>query len=280
MLTIAIVNWNLKDGLDKCLESIYKNKPKTNFEVYVVDNNSTDESTQMIKTKYPQVKLIENKENVYNLKANNYVIKLVIDKSKYFMILNNDTIIINNAIQKMIDFMEKNPQIGILGCRLVDKHNKLRMDCGKFPVLKTLFEEYFLSIVRNYPQETYKESFEPDVVCSCAILVKMEAIKKVGLMDERYTMYCDEVDWCYRMKKKGFKIFYFNEAVICHYGGESSKDKLSFLKKKLDKSRILFFKIHYGKIKGLIAFLIIYTSKVKIFRRVMQFIFKKTCLCQ
>lgn len=254
LLTISIVNWNTKKFLEKCLKSIYGNTKLSDFEVIVVDNASEDGSTIMIKEKFPQIKLIANSKNLGFGKAHNQVIKNC--QSKYILILNSDVIILDEAIDKMIEFMEKNDDSDVVTCKVLNKDGSIQLFVNHIPFLfKEMliripyFNKYFMYKRVNYNKFQRIENFNG----SCYIARKI-AFNKVGLFDESFFAYAEETDLFLRMKKKNMKIYYLPEAEIIHYGGASTTDwtkknlmhytnLLKFYKKKNGILGVWLFKI-------------------------------------
>jgi GT2 family glycosyltransferase len=230
-LSIAIVNTNTRDLLANCLRSLYENTQKISFEVFVVDNNSQDGSVEMVREKFPQVRLIANKSNRGFSGATNQALKEA--EGKCSLLLNPDTLILEGAIEKMVQFMEKHPEAGALGCKLLNPDRTLQPSCKSFPNFLNLFFES-LSLDKLFPKSRlfgrYYMSYwdhndvrEVDQPMGSCLMVRKEVIDKVGLIDEQFFCFFDEVDWCYRIKKEGFKIFFTPEARIIHYRGQTFK---------------------------------------------------------
>ncbi|MBU1026165.1 MAG: glycosyltransferase family 2 protein [Candidatus Margulisbacteria bacterium] len=258
-LSIVIVSWNVSDLLKECLASIYANQESLNLEVFVVDNNSQDNTCSMVKKEFPQVQLIENKENLGFTRANNQAIRKA--SSKYIFVLNPDTIVQPQALSNIVKFMEEHPDCGALGPKLLNPDGTLQLSCRSFPTLKTqLYTTLFLDnlfpksklfgkhLMSYWPHNEIKEIDQP---MGAAILLRKETLDQVGLFDENIFVFYDEVDLCYRIKKAGFKIMFTPAAQITHYGGQSFK-QWKGLKSSLRggyiwrKSRNYFFKKHYG----------------------------------
>ena len=258
-LSISIVSWNVKALLEKCLESIFREKGELNIEVIVVDNNSADGSADLIKGRFPEVRLIENKSNLGYAAANNQAIKL--SKGKYVLLLNPDTEIRPDAFQKMIDFMGKHADAGALGPKLLNKDGSIQPSCMSFPTLKTaLFNALFLDAL--FPKSKlfgkylmswwdHNDTKEVDQPMGAALLIRKDVIDRIGLMDEHNIFWFDEVDYCFEIKKAGFKIYFFPGAEIIHYKGESFKQWKSLVQVLRTTliwraSRNYFFKKRYG----------------------------------
>jgi hypothetical protein len=268
-LSICIVNWNVKELLKACLQSIFKNTKDISFEVIVVDNNSSDNSVQMIKESFPQVKLIESKTNAGFTMANNQAIKIA--QGRYIMLLNPDTEVIDNALNKMVRFMESRRDCGALGCKLLNTDGSLQRSCRTFPSLEVMFySAFFLDSL--FPKSRifgkyfmtwwdFSDIREVDQPMGSALMIKKEALDKVGLFDENIFIWFDEVDLCYRIKKSGWKIYFTPDVQIKHHLSQSFKQWKSLpqiIKGAITwrKSRNYFFKKHKGTFSVLILWLL------------------------
>jgi len=256
-VSVSIVNFNAKEYLDRCLTALYKSITRHSFEVIVVDNASNDGSADLVKLKFPSAKLIVNSSNLGFIKANNIGIKN--SRGRYILCLNNDTEVLDGSIDKLIDFMDSNPDAGAAGPKLLNSDRTLQMQCRReFPTLSnSLF--YFSGLNRFFPKNklfggyllTYlddKNTVEVDCLCGAAMIVRREAIEKVGLMDESYYMYGDDIDWCYRIKKAGWKIYYLPGAEIIHYGGRGGSRRQSYRNIfEFHRAMAVFYRKHYAK---------------------------------
>lgn len=220
IVSLIILSWNTKNLTKECLKSIGNLKSS---EIIVVDNGSNDGSPEMIKKEFPRVILIKNKKNLGFGAANNQGMKKA--KGDYFLILNSDTVVKNKAPLKMAQFLERHPQTGAVGCKLLNPDGTDQPSFGPFPNLLVsfvmLFAEHWLGghLVRRSSHEIE----ETDWVMGAALMIKKEVFAKAGPMDESIFMYLDEVEWCYRIKKAGFKVMFYPEAKIVHLGRGSSK---------------------------------------------------------
>lgn len=268
-LSICIVNWNVKELLKACLQSIFKNTKDISFEVIVVDNNSSDDSIQMIKADFPQVTLIENNANAGFTRANNQAIR--ISQGRYIMLLNPDTEVIDNALNKMVRSMESRRDCGALGCKLLNTDGSLQRSCRTFPSLEVMFySAFFLDSL--FPKSRifgkyfmtwwdFSDFREVDQPMGSALMIKKEVLDKVGLFDENIFIWFDEVDLCYRIKKAGWKIYFTPEVQIKHHMSQSFKQWKSLpqiIKGAITwrKSRNYFFKKHKGPLSVLILWVL------------------------
>lgn len=264
-VSIIIVNWNTCKITCDCLRSVFKQTADVGFEVIVVDNASSDDSIEMIKKKFPQIVLIANSENKGFAAANNQ--GMAIAKGKYVLLLNSDTIVLNHAIEKTVTFIEKHPEAGVVGCRIVNQDMSLQPTCFMYPsVLNMFLSSTYLYKV--FPKSKFfgrermswwnrEDVKEVDVVTGCFMLVRTEIIAQVGIMDERFFVYGEETDWCYRMNKAGWKNLFMPNANIIHLGGASSKQIRPEMMAQLRCSILTFMRKHRGRVSYLVSCLLV-----------------------
>jgi GT2 family glycosyltransferase len=231
-VSIVIVSYNTCRILDECIASI-KKETNVGYEIIVVDNASTDNSCRMLREKYPEVLLIENRENAGFARANNQ--GFAIAQGKYFFMLNSDTVILDGAVDKLINFMEKNPDVGICGPRNVGRDGELQYNCDHFPSFwNTLW--VYSNLVNRYPKVKmfkrsrmqywdYGEIKDVERIAGCALMIRSDLYIKLGGLDNNFFMYFEETDLCYRVIREGYRVVYFPYAIIIHYGGESSQSQ-------------------------------------------------------
>jgi GT2 family glycosyltransferase len=267
-LSIIIITYNSEQVIEKCIESIYNSEKRENlFEIVLIDNNSSDNTVKIIeKFRKSNLKVFYNNKNLGFAKACNQGIR--ISKEDIILLLNPDTIIQDQAITKSLNFLCSQKSVGIVGCRINYPNGKMQYSCRKFPTLSGLFSMAFgLDIffpknkflgqfkLTNFAYNTIKEV---DVVSGAFFLIKGEVINDIGLLDENYFMYTEEMDFCFRAKRSDWKICFFSEAEIEHQEGHAAYsekiDHIMFLQQH--KSRRLFLKKHYPKWKTPIFWLI------------------------
>lgn len=253
-LSIIIVNWNTRDILRDCLASVFEQGGEIDFEVIVIDNASTDGSVEMVKKDFPQVTLIENSQNRGFAAANNQGIDISI--GRYVLLLNSDTVVLDNAIAKTVSFADSHSKAAIVGCRVLNPDQTLQPTCFMFPsILNMLLSSTHL--YKLFPKSKFfgrermtwwnrNDIREVDVVTGCFMLVRQDVIKKVGSMDEQFFMYGEETDWCYRFKQAGWKILFTPFAEIIHLGGQSAEKKAVTMIVQIRKSILQFMKKHHG----------------------------------
>jgi len=260
-VSIIIVNWNTKELLRDCLSSVYEHAGDIDYEIIVIDNASTDESASMVKNDFPHVILIENSQNRGFAAANNQ--GMAVAKGRYVLLLNSDTVVLDNAVANTVRFADKNPQTAVTGCRVLNPDRTLQRTCFMFPsVLNMLLSSTYL--YKLFPKNRFfgreqmtwwdRNDVRPvDVVTGCFMLVRREAIEQVGMMDERFFMYCEETDWCYRFRMKGWKVMFAPVGRIIHFGGQSTAQKPVAMIVQLRLSILRFMKKHYSRPAYLIA---------------------------
>lgn len=235
-LSVIIVNFNTEKLLADCLRSVFSSKDDLAYEVFVVDNASADGSVKMVKKQFPQVLLLSNRENLGFAKANNQAIGK--SKGRYVLLLNPDTIVEKNTFSKMVGFMDKAPTIGAATCKVVLPNGQLDRDCRRsFPTPWISFTK-FSKLSRIFPktklfgsyQLTYLDENKKADIDACVgafMMVRRKVIREVGVLDEDFFFYGEDLDWCYRIKKKGWRIVYYPKVKIIHYKGASSGIKHS-----------------------------------------------------
>lgn len=240
-VSIIILSWNTKQLLRNCLKSL----KDMAVETIVVDNGSTDGSPMMVAKEFPQVKLIKNKKNLGFGAANNQGMKAA--TGDYLLLLNSDTIIKDQAPLKMAAFLTKNPKAGVVGCCLLNSDGSLQFSAGPFPNLKVSLAMLFLEHwFKNLTRASFAKTTEVDWVMGAALMIRQEVLQKAGWMDEEVFMYMDEVEWCYRIKKAGFKVFFYPEAEIIHLFGGSSKTGRQDPILNIYRGLIYFYQKHYS----------------------------------
>lgn len=267
-LSIAIVNWNTRELLRQCLASVYENLGEIEAEVIVVDNGSFDGSAEMAYAVFPQVKLIETGRNLGFTRANNLAYRE--SCGDYFLLLNSDTVVLPRAISSLVRFLEDHPQAGAVGSKLLNPDGTLQRSCSTFPTpLTELYDALYLS--KLFPRSPrfgrYAMSYwdfdsvrEVDFAGGSCLLLRRSALEEVGLLDEGYFMYSEEADLCYRLKARGWRIFFLPDARVIHYGGESSKLDVNRTSVELYRSKCRFMRKHYGVLSALAYRLVVAVS--------------------
>ncbi|HLD92285.1 MAG TPA: glycosyltransferase family 2 protein [Patescibacteria group bacterium] len=261
-LSIVIVNLNTVDLTEGCIKSIYKHKLNFPFEVLVTDNGSNDGSVEMLKKydkMYDNFTAIFNDNNTGYAKANNQGIRK--SKGEYILLLNNDTVVYENSLNKLVEFAEKNPDAGVVGSKLLNIDGTLQMSCFNFPTISNAIKQYFLGQRGLFDKfaPTSKKPTTVDAVVGAVFLITPEAKKRVGILDERYFAYFEDIDYCRQTWKNGLKVYYLPESVITHYHGATFKklaDESQRWKKLIPSS-----KTYHGLIKHYIINAIIWVGQ-------------------
>jgi len=226
-ISFVIVNWNTRDLLMDCLHSIEQRVSGFRYEIFVVDNHSKDGSVESVKKLFAdRVILIRNSENLGFARANNLAMRQA--RGKYIILLNSDTVLKEKTVSGLISFLEMTPEAAMTGPRMVDQNGKLQNSYDNFPSLLT--ELLNKSLLRRFfPKHfsgktaTAEAPFEVDSLIGACIAIRSEAIRDVGMFDEDFFFFLEETDWCFRMRKAGWKIFHQPEVVIVHLQGQSKK---------------------------------------------------------
>ena len=253
-LSIIIVNWNTRDYLHRCLESIRRNPPTDEFEVVVVDNASSDGSADMVRSRYGgEVTLIANDRNAGYAKGNNQGIEAA--RGEYILLLNPDTEVKTFALDNLLGFAKDHPEAAAVGCRLVGTDYQVQLSCRSFPYpLAILFEYTRLS--RIFPWSRFFSAYrmtwfdhahemEVDQPMGSCLLLSRKAIEDIGVFDTDFPIFFNEVDWCYRAKQKGWKIYFIPDAEVVHLGGASTRQCRPEMIKESHRSLKRFYEKHY-----------------------------------
>jgi hypothetical protein len=248
-LSIIIVNWNTKNFLLECLESIYQKIKKVEMEVIVVDNGSIDGSQEAMKERFQDGKLIQNRLNFGFAKASNQGIMLA--RGKFLLLLNPDTRVKEGAIEAFLSFMNGHPEAGAAGAQLLNPDGSKQNSIANFPSLatellnKTLLRWLFPG---HFPgkERIYSMPIEVDSVIGACMIVRREAVEQAGRLDEDYFLFLEETDWCYRMKEAGWKIFHVPEVEVYHLQGKSAEKDEKRARVEYYRSRYQYFKKHRG----------------------------------
>lgn len=262
-LSIVIVSWNVSDLLRRCLRSVLESLELEGaralaVEVWVVDNASRDESAEMVRREFAQARVIANAHNEGFTRGNNQGITA--SDGRHILLLNPDTEVVGNALALMVDHMDAHPEVGALGPQLLYPDGRVQSSRRRFPNLRTaLVESTFLQpwlrehvmLKRYYVLDRRdEERQEVDWVAGACLLLRRAAIDEVGLLDERFFMYSEELDWCYRAREQGWKVVYLPQARVIHHEGKSSEQVLPLRHLHFQRSKVLFFKKHHGRARG------------------------------
>ena len=230
-IAVIIVNWNAQEDLRRCLQSLYTEpKPTVAYEVWVVDNASEDGSAGMVTSEFPQVRLVVNTKNSGFSKANNQAIAQT--DSRYVFLLNSDAFIHPGALDQLVSYADAHPKAGIIGPKVLNVNGSVQFSCRRFPSLGAgFFRNTYLG--RLFPHNKFASDYlmnnfdhahdrTVDWVSGCAMLIRRDLLGKIGALDERFYMYCEDVDICQRAWKEGWEVVYAPQAVVTHAIGRSS----------------------------------------------------------
>lgn len=274
-VAVIIVSWNVRDYLADCLRSVFRDFEVSGISgaIWVVDNNSTDGTVEMVENLFPHVHLIVNDGNPGFGAANNQGMR---DASRmqprYFFLLNPDTLVREGAMRQMITFMDQTPQAGMCGARLIYGDGRFQHSAFAFPRLRQLVIDLFPLPGRiysrlyesrlngRYPRKLYNPNgaaFQIDHPLGATMFVRRDVAEATGGFDEEFFMYCEELDWCWRIHKSGWQIFTVPKAEIVHYGGESTKQVAARSVINLWDSRAKFYRRHHSMMTNRIALAIV-----------------------
>ncbi len=225
------------------------------IEVIVVDNASSDGSVAMVEQEFPQVKLIANRENLGFTVGNNQGIAA--SQGRYILLLNPDTEVVGDALATMVEYMDEHPIVGVLGPQLLNPDGSIQSSRRRFPTMATAFLESTIlqqwfpnnAVLRRYYvlDRPDNDVQEVDWVTGACLMVRREAIEEVGMLDEGFFMYSEELDWCRRIKAQGWQIIYLPTAKVIHYGAQSSEQVKAFQHIQFQRSKIRYFRKHHSR---------------------------------
>jgi N-acetylglucosaminyl-diphospho-decaprenol L-rhamnosyltransferase len=268
-LSIVIVSFNTRQLLKECLDSVYASLAEFTLasEVIVVDNASRDGSAAMVRKHFPQVRLIANQDNRGFAAANNQALRALgygtedtphPQPPEYVILLNPDTIVGESALTALVRFMDENPRAGACGARLLHSDGSFQHSAFAFPTLLQVLLDFFPINYRltdsrpngRYPRRLYQagKPFPIDHPLGAALMVRREAIEQVGLLDERFFIYCEEIDWCLRIKAARWGMWCVPEAEIVHHVAQSTGQFRNEMFVALWKSRYQLFEKHYSRL--------------------------------
>jgi GT2 family glycosyltransferase len=258
-LSVVVVNWNVKDLLRCCLQSLLgagQISPHFTLEIIVVDNASSDSSVEMVRQEFPQVRLIASEQNLGYAGGNNAGAALA--QGRYLFLLNPDTVVQPEALSRLIDYMETHPTVGALGPQLLWPDGTIQSSRRRFPGLGTLFWESTLLgqwFPHNRHIQNYHLTSQPanqlqkvDWVVGAAILIRREAWEQVGPIDEAFFMYFEETDWCRRSAAAGWETHYLPTAQVIHYEGKSSEQVVAARTLRFQRSKLRYTRKYFGPV--------------------------------
>lgn len=268
-VSILILNYNTRELTINALRSVYDSITSCRFEVILVDNASKDDSIPHIQAEFPQVTLILNQENVGFAIANNQAMRVA--QGRYVLLLNSDTLIQSDTLETMLQFMDKHAEVGAAGCKLVLQDGSLDKACKRgFPTPSASFY-YAFGISKLFPhvprfnqyQLGYKDpddAYPVDCLVGAFMFVRRAAIDQVGMLDEEFFMYGEDIDWCYRIKQAGWVNYYYPKTQILHLKGASSRRKPVKIVYEFHRAMWLFHRKHYQQRYSFIVNVLVYAG--------------------
>ncbi len=263
-LSIVIVNWNTREMLRDCLRSVYATLGDLPAEVWVVDNASQDGSQEMVEDAFPQALLIRNRDNRGFAAANNQALAQA--RGRHLLLLNSDTIVHGSVLRDSVAWLDAHEDVGVMGCRVLNADGTLQITCSRFPTLLNLmllttglwkmpgpafFDRYQMT------RWDRRDEREVDVVSGCYMLVRAEAMARVGLLDEDFFFYGEETDWCRRFQDAGWRLMFAPVGEITHLGGGSVK-KLNHMRDvMLTSGTVRLHRKHFGLPGGIACYLLL-----------------------
>ena len=274
-LSVIVVNFHTKDKLRGCLRSVFASKTNFSYEIRVVDNASSDGSGEMVKAEFPQAKLIENRENLGFAKANNQALREILNFDststsllasllargegaipRYILLLNADVEVSAGTFDKMLSYMDNNSMVGVSGCRVLKADGTLDKACRRsFPnPVNSFFRLTGLSFLfpRSRTVSSYNLTYLPedqvaevDSVMGAFLLIRSDVVDRIGLLDEQFFMYGEDLDWCFRVKAAGYKVMYVPVTNVVHHKGSSSRKLPQKALYEFHRAMQIFYDKHY-----------------------------------
>ncbi len=255
ILTVQIVNWNAREHLRQSLRSILDTPPKVPYEIIVLDNASHDGSVQMIEKEFPQVRLLVSEQNLGFSRGHNLIAKGA--QGNYLFLLNPDTIVMPSALDLLVAYAERHPEMGIIGPKILNPDGSLQYSCRQFPnPTAALFRNTPLGklfpnnrFTRDYLMTDWDHNSEREVdwVSGAALFIRRELYERLGGLDEQFFMYCEDTDLCYRAWQLGGRVVYYPEAKIVHAIGRSTDLVANRMIRVFHISMYRFYKKHYAR---------------------------------
>jgi GT2 family glycosyltransferase len=281
-VSIVIVNWNTKDLLRDCLESIIAHTSKIEYEIIVVDNGSADNSAEMVKKDFPLVNVITNTDNLGFARANNIGIK--VSKGRYICLMNSDITILDDCLGRLVTFMDSSPGVGMAGPKILNTDLTIQHSCRHFPSiwnnlcqslgLNHLFPKsaFFSDWIMNYWNHDSTRSI--DALSGCFLIIRREALEEVGLLDEEFFIYGEDLDWCRRMRNAKWDIVFYHGAEAIHLGGASSAAAPIKFYLEMQKADLRYWRKHHGR-SGKISYaaVILLRETIRAIARGLQYVF-------
>ncbi len=252
--SIIIVGWNTCDLVRQAIKSVFDTAQTTRVEVIYVDNASSDQTVEMVRREFPSVNVIANSENLGFVKGNNQAI--AVSQGRYLILLNSDAQLLDYTLDRCISFMEAHPETGIVGCELLNSDGSFQAGYWDFPTFAYQITCLTGKVAQDF--KAWKATYSPtpavreaDWISGAYMVVRRQAVEQAGMMDERFFMYSEEVEWCLRIKKAGWKVHYLSDVkVIHHHRGSSIKRTVRPFQAHSIRSQQILFWTHYPKLQA------------------------------
>jgi GT2 family glycosyltransferase len=273
-VSIVIVSWNTREVLGECLSSIMLPAARSEAyisqevevdglrcEVIVVDNASHDGTPEMVRQRFPSVRLIANDENIGFARANNQAFR--VSSSRYLLMLNPDTRIQPGALRTLVEFVDRHPRAGAAGPRIVDSDGSLQTSCYPAPTLaRELWRLFHLDEIHPYgcyDMERWdtNRAWAADAILGACMLLPRKAVDEVGPLDEDFFIYSEEIDLCKRLRERGWGVYWIPQAVVMHHGAQSTRQVPTDMFLRLYEAKVLYFRKHHGPVAAALYKLIL-----------------------
>ncbi len=273
-MSIIIVSWNTREYLIECLQSVEDTSCGLSYETLVVDNGSVDDSVEVVRRQFPNVRVIEAGENLGFAKANN--IGITHANGRYLAFVNSDVKVLPDCFQRLIHYMDKHSEIGLAGPRILNTDGSLQPSCRRAFTLWTCFCTA-LALNRLFPKSSrfadsrmeewaHDEIRTVSALTGCFWLARRESVEEIGLLDESFFMYGEDIDWCNRFIENGWKVVFYPEAQSIHHGGGSSRIKPTKYFVEMHKAALRLWEKNHGTISTILyVFLAVVHHSVRIF---------------
>lgn len=262
-LSIVIVNWNTRQLLLEVLTSVRDNAPDFPYEVIVVDNGSADGSADLVRTEFPEYVLIANPDNRGFAAANNQ--GFAIARGEQILLLNSDTLVHGNVLAESVRFLDEHPDVGAMGCRVLNTDGTVQLTCSQFPSLLNqflmatgLWTLRWPKFFGRYLMTDWQRDSERDVdvITGCYLLVRRKVMDQVGVLDEAFFFFGEETDWCLRMRQAGWRLTFAPVGTITHHGSASARKLNHKRDLMLTGAKVRLHRKHYGTLAGILCWLI------------------------
>lgn len=278
-VSVIIVSWNAVAYLEKCLRSL-RTVTGVTLEIIVVDNASTDGSPEVVRRQYPDVILLEQASNTGFARANN--IGIMLARGRYLALINSDVEVEPGTIGYLVKYMDENAGVGMTGPRIVGRDGMLQKSARRFPTLGRVCCRA-IGLDNLFPSLSFfshEAEANVDVLSGCFWLVRREALAGVGLLDERFFMYGEDIDWCKRFNDKRWLVTYLPQVQALHYGGGSSANAPTFYYVARHKADVQYWRKHHGRCVTLLYKLILCFADVgRLVLNSMRYLFRKSSRC-